>query len=191
MGQNKGKIFETNWKASVPDNIMYYRLKDSAQAFGGSNNLRFSLKNPCDCFLFNGIYLFALELKSVGTSSISFERNKNEKKKVVHYHQIKGLMDFDKYKKVIAGFLFNFRKKDGSEILYYQHINKFNKMIDNMNKKSFNESDLVDNGAFIIDSKKLKVNYRYDIETFLHNASIDYLCIQIGKNRDDFENRRF
>ena len=48
MANNIGKKFENNWKASMPNDIFYYRLKDQAQSFGGASKLRFSLKNPCD-----------------------------------------------------------------------------------------------------------------------------------------------
>ena len=82
---NIGKRFENNFRDSVSDDILYYRLKDSAQSFGNSNHLRFSSKNPFDCLLYKSPSLFALELKSVGTSSISFERSKDEKG-IIHYH---------------------------------------------------------------------------------------------------------
>lgn len=148
---------------------MYFRLKDSAQSFGGGmNNLRFTLKNPCDCFIFQSPNLFCFELKSVGTTSISFERTKNEKGKVVHFHQIEGLKDFAKYKNIVAGFLFNFRKKDGSETCYFQHIHDFLEMIANIDKKSFNEKDLKKYNVKIVESKKLKVNYRYNIQKLLN-----------------------
>lgn len=145
---------------------MYYRLKDSAQSFGGSNNLRFSSKNPCDCFLYNYPTFYALELKSVGSSSISFERTK-EDKGVIHIHQIEGLSEFAKYKGVIAGFVLNFRHTDGNEICYFQNIYDFNNMIKVIGKKSFNEKDLMNNNAMIIKNEKKKVNYKYDIEQFL------------------------
>lgn len=44
MANNIGKKFENNWKASMPNDIFYYRLKDQAQSFGGASKLRFSLK---------------------------------------------------------------------------------------------------------------------------------------------------
>lgn len=175
MAKSVGKAFEENWKKSVPKDVMYFRLKDSAQAFGGSNNLRFSIKNPCDCFLYTMPYMFALELKSVGTSSISFEKTKGEPKKVIHYHQIEGLKDFAKYN-IISGFVLNFRKKDGTEICYYQHIDDFVTMIDSIDKKSFNEKDLMDNNAMIIESKKKKVNYSYNIEKFIKDTTEEILC---------------
>ena len=125
----------------MPKDVLYYRLNDSAQSFGGTSNLRFSLKNPCDYFLYKSPTLFALELKTVATTSISFERGKDEKG-VIHCHQIEGLRQFAEHKGVIAGFLLNFRHKDGSEICYFLHIKDFDRMVDEIPKKSFNESDL-------------------------------------------------
>ena len=90
IANNIGKIFEQNWKKSIPDNVFYYRPPDSAQSFGNTTNLRFSAKSPCDCFMFNGEILYTLELKTVGTKSISFERDKTDKG-VIHKHQIDNL----------------------------------------------------------------------------------------------------
>lgn len=170
LAKNVGKRFEENWKASIPSDVFYYRLKDQAQSFGGCSNLRFSSKNPCDCFLFSSPYMYALELKSVGTSSISFERTKEEKG-VIHYHQIKGLREFVGYKNMIAGFLFNFRKKNNMETTYFQHINDFDRMIASMDKKSFNEKDLAKFNPIIVNSRKLKVNYRYHVSELLEKLN--------------------
>lgn len=173
MAVNVGKRFESNFKISADNaNVFYYRLKDSAQSFGGTNNLRFSLKNPCDCFIYNHPTLYTLELKSVGTSSISFERTK-EDKGVIHLHQIEGLTEFSKYQGVVSGFVLNFRHSDGNEICYFQEICDFNSMIEELNKKSFNENDLRNNNAIIIEGQKKKVNYKYNIEKFLKETKLD------------------
>lgn len=164
ISKNVGKIFEQNWKKSIPDYIFYYRPPDSAQSFGNNQNLRFSAKSPCDCFLFDGNTLYTLELKCVGTKSISFERDKTDRG-VIHKHQIDNLTKFSTYKNVISGFIFDFRL---SEKTYFCNIRDFNHMINTIGKKSFNEIDLFESCTPIeINKKKLKVNYRYDIEKFL------------------------
>ena len=114
--------------------------------------------------------MYALELKSVGTSSISFERTKEEKG-VIHYHQIKGLREFVSYRNMIAGFLFNFRKKDNIETTYFQHINDFDRMIASIDKKSFNEKYLKKFNPIIVNSRKLKVNYRYHVSELLEKLN--------------------
>lgn len=164
ISKNIGKVFEQNWKKSCPDNIFYFRPPDSAQSFGTNQNLRFSAKSPCDCFMFNGDFLYTLELKSVGTKSISFEKEKSDKG-IIHKHQIDNLQKFSTYKNVISGFIFDFRLSDKT---YFCAITNFIQMINNLDKKSFNENDLFRwCHPLEITKKKLKVNYRYDVERFI------------------------
>ena len=165
--KNVGKIFEQNWKKSIPDNIFYYRPPDSAQSFGTNNNLRFSAKSPCDCFMFDGNLLYTIELKSVGTKSISFEREKTDNG-VIHKHQIDNLQKFSTYKNVVSGFIFDFRLSNRT---YFCSIDDFLDMIDKLDKKSFNETDLMKwCNPITINKRKLRVNYRYDINAFLQEA---------------------
>ena len=169
IAKNIGKVFEQNWKASIPDNVFYYRPPDSAQSFGSNSNLRFSAKSPCDGFMFNGEVLYTLELKSVGTTSISFERTK-EDKGVIHKHQIDNLEKFSTYKNVVSGFVLDFRLSDKT---YFCMIEEFVNMVNNLDKKSFNEKDLYEwCNPIKIEKKKLKVNYRYNVEKFLHDTKL-------------------
>lgn len=164
INKNVGKIFEQNWKRSIPDDVFYYRPPDSAQSFGTNQNLRFSAKSPCDCFMFNGDFLYAFELKSVGTKSISFERDKSDKG-VIHKHQIDNLQKFSTYKNIISGFILDFRLSGNT---YFYAITDFLNMVNNIEKKSFNESDLFEWGNPIeIKKKKLKVNYKYDVKSLI------------------------
>lgn len=170
--QNSGKIFETDFKNSIPDNVFYYRIPDPPQSFGGGqDNLRFSRKNPCDIFLFSPTShtLYALELKSVGTNSISFERSK-EDKGVIHYHQIKALQEFNTYDGIVAGFVINFRN---TEKTYFIEICDFTDMINEIDKKSFNEKDLLKYNPTIIDQHKKRTRYSYDIEKFLRDTALN------------------
>lgn len=169
IGKSVGKQFELSWKQSVPDYVFYYRPPDSAQSFGGNTNLRFSAKSPCDCFMFNGDVLYTLELKSVGTKSISFERNKVDNG-IIHKHQIDTLVNFSKYKNVVSGFLLDFRL---SEKTYFIMIENFVYMISNLEKKSFNESDLFKWCKPIeIVKKKMRKNWRYDIVQFFNDTRV-------------------
>lgn len=127
--------------------------------------------------MFNGEFLFTLELKSVGTKSISFEKEKIDKG-VIHKHQIDNLDKFSSFENVISGFIFDFRL---SESTYFCSINDFIQMINNLNKKSFNENDLFEWCKPIkIEKKKLKVNYRYDIDNFINKIGRKYKCIQVN-----------
>lgn len=169
IGKNVGKVFEENWKKSIPENVWYYRPPDSAQSFGSNSNLRFSAKSPCDCFMYNGEVFYTLELKSVGTASISFERTK-EDKGVIHKHQIDKLLEFSAYKNIVSGLLLDFRLSNKT---YFCMVEEFVNMTNNLDKKSFNEKDLNEwCNPIVIEKKKLKVNYRYDVEGFLQNTHL-------------------
>lgn len=110
--------------------------------------------------LFNGKYLICLELKSVSSSNISFERNK-EDKGVIHKYQLDSLKKFVKYHNVISGFLLDFRSSDNT---YFIDIQSTLNMISQISKKSFNEEDLLQLcNPIKLEKKKLKINYRYDI----------------------------
>ena len=155
---------EDNWKKSIPDDALYYRPPDAAQSFGENRNLRFSSHSPCDCMLFDGYNFFTLELKSSGQNTMSFERCK-EDKGMIHWHQIQSLLKFSKFKNVVSGFILDFRL---SEKTYFIHINDFVNLMDRITKKSFNEKDLCDYCfPMIINKRKLKVNYRYDVVSFM------------------------
>ena len=165
MGRkNVGKVFEDNWKKSCPNWLFVYRPPDASQSFNMSSKLRFSNKSPCDYFLYNGERLWAIELKSVAGTSISFEREK-EDKGVIHFYQVENLKNFSEYKNVISGFLVDFR---GSDNTYFLNIKEWDALINSIDKKSFNETDLLKfANPVLIDKKKLKVNYRYNVEKFL------------------------
>lgn len=172
---NTGKKFENDIKKSIPENIFYYRINDSTGKFSGGDNLRFSNNQPCDSLLFDckNKILYTLELKTTKSTSFSFEdiQLEHDYSKKIHKHQILSLLDFDKYDNVISGFLFNFRKKDNTQQTYFQSITDFIRMTQNINKTSFNENDLLKYNPIEIEGKKLKKNYRWNIENFLEQKN--------------------
>lgn len=167
MSKNIGKQFEVDFKNSIPDYVLLYRLPDSAQSFGGGNNLRFSRKNPFDFIMYDSKkhILYALEMKTVKGQSISFERNKGENKEI-HYHQIQGLNEWNKYDGIICGFIIEFRQIEKTIFL---SIDSFNSLINIIDKKSFNFGDIVNSGLnyIIIPQQKRRTRYKYDIEKML------------------------
>lgn len=173
MPRSVGKQFEDNFKKSAPNYTLSYRPPDSAQGFdvGSTNKLRFSRHSPCDLMVFDGIrnLFLTLELKTF-QGSCSFERDKNEKvKKNIHYHQIKSLKDFAQYNRVISGLVLDFRSSDNT---YFLNINQWDDFISHIEKKSFNEKDLLEYASpILIHKEKLKVNYRYDLESFLNDVN--------------------
>ena len=167
---NVGKKFENDFKKSIPDNILLFRLPDAAQAFGGGN-LRFSRKNPFDYLLFNsdrGI-LFALELKTVKNKTISFERSYSDHGDI-HYHQIVGLNMYKDFDNVTCGFIIEFRK---IELTIFLNINEFNRLLDIIPKKSFNVNDLskYEIKYTVIPQRLVRTRYRYDINNIIDDVS--------------------
>lgn len=168
---NVGKKFEENFKKSIPSYCMLHRLKDSAMAYNNSKGTKFTWDNPCDFFCFDSKshFLFAFELKSTKSKSISFERKQHEKSsKMVKYHQISALKQMSIYDGLIAGFIFNFRdEKNNAERTYFQNIIHFDKMSKGIDKTSFNEMDLILNNAVKIKGVRKRINYIWNIDEFL------------------------
>ena len=165
IAKNIGKVFEQNFKNSCPKNVLVYRPPDAAQSFDMSSKLRFSQHSPCDFIIFSGKLntLWTLELKTF-EGSCSFERTK-EDKGIIHYYQVESLKKFSTYNNVCSGFLLDFRKTGNT---YFLMIDEWDDLINAITKKSFNENDLLNYAnPILIMKKKLKVNYRYDIEGFL------------------------
>lgn len=164
---NIGKLFEQQLKISTPSYSLLYRLPDAAQSFGKSNNLRFSSKNPFDFLLWDseGHILYAIEAKTVSKKSISFERDKKDSK-VIHLHQIEGLNEWNKYSGIVCGFIIEFRELEKTIFL---EISEFNKLMNIIPKKSFTINDLENNkiAYFVINQKKARTRYKYDLDTFL------------------------
>ena len=66
---------------------------------------------------------------------------------------------------MIAGFLLDFRKSDHT---YFLSIQDFLVLKDSIEKKSFNEEDMLKYcSPTLIEKEKLRVNYRYDIGNLL------------------------
>ena len=60
-----------------------------------------------------------------------------------------------------------------SDMTYFCMIEEFVNMINNLDKKSFNEKDLYEwCNPIVIDKKKLKVNYRYNVGKFLEDTQL-------------------
>ena len=157
-GISSGKRFEHNWKNSIPKDVFYYRLRDGSSSWGGNENVRFQVQNICDSIMFDGDYLYTLELKSTKGKSLPFNNIKK--------HQIDDLLWCSSYQNVIAGFVIEFSEL--SEC-YFVEINQFNAFYDKTNRKSLPLKFCQEKGIKISAEKK-KINSRFDIEKFLNDV---------------------
>lgn len=165
---NKGKQFEKMWRDSMPRDVYFLRLNDPAQSFVSPDALRFSLKNPFDCLMYRCPVLIAAELKTTDAASFSFWREDfNKRTCMLKKEQVLALASAGKHPGVLAGFVLNFRRTGN---VFFVPIVDFLRHTATLNKKSVNESDVRQMAPIIIGSKKLKVNYRYDIGGLFNEA---------------------
>lgn len=161
---NPGKVFEYDIKKSIPKDVYYFRIKDPAQSFSHSDITRFSPPNEFDIILYKYPVMFALELKSTISHSISFATNNNDKGKSIKYSQINALYYASQFN-IKAGFLLNFRQAQST---YWIHISDFMSFYNNTDKKSINENDLKNNNGILIPQIIKKTHYIYDLLPILN-----------------------
>ncbi len=164
---NEGKIFEQQFKASIPKDVFYFRIKDSPPDFNNDNpNIRYTPKNDYDAIVYKEPIMMPLELKSTSGTSFSF----TGKTPMIKEHQIKALTQAAEYSGVVPGFIFNMRKYPNT---YFLHINDFNRFLNETNKKSINKQDIIDYGAVEIIGVIKKVKYKYDVGEFIEKMKSD------------------
>lgn len=167
MSKNLGKRFEEDLKKSVPDKYFVYRLRDSAGAWQGGSNTRFTASNICDFIVFANGWIHLLELKSHKGASIPIAPKQNDKGKITHYgvikvNQVKGLEKEYKKDHVNAGFIFNLSEKEKT---YFVTIPEVEQAIKE-DKKSLNLEWLELHGMLIPQEKKIS-RYKYDLSGLL------------------------
>lgn len=164
---NSGKKFEQCFSESIPNEVYFIRIKDSANNFGRTSTSHFATVNPYDFLLFQNGYLFPLELKSTKGTSISIQTD-NEKGKDIKKHQIISLTKAREHDGVLSGFLFDFRN-DKINKTYWMDINDFNSCIEHTKKKSINPSDIILYHGIEVEKTLLRVNYRYNVSKLLED----------------------
>ncbi len=88
---------------------------------------------------------------------------------MIRDNQIKSLQEAGKHN-LVAGFICNFRNENNDT--FFIEIGDFVKMKEDINKKSFNISDLKINNAIPINSKKKRTRYTYDIQKFVNESHL-------------------
>lgn len=151
-----GKRFEENFKKSIPKNIFYYRLKDNSNIWSKGTKTRFTPNNICDCFLFDGDYLYLLELKSTKGKSLPFHNIKK--------HQIDDLMWASNYANVVSGFLIDFSELDEC---YFIEISCFYEFYTTTKRKSLG-IDFCRNNGIKIGVNRLKINKKYNVKEMIN-----------------------
>ena len=157
-GINSGKRFEQNWKNSIPKDIFYYRFRDGSSSWGGNDKVRFQQTNICDCLMFDGDYLYLLELKSTKGKSLPFNNIKK--------HQIDDLLWASEYANTICGLVIEFSDLTGC---YFIEIGRFKAFYDSTNRKSIPIYYLRKNGIKIGIEKK-KINSKFDVKKFINDV---------------------
>ena len=105
--------------------------------------------------------MFLIECKSTKGTSVPLT--------MIRDSQVQGLQEASKHD-LVAGILVNFRNENNDT--FFIGIRDFVKMMENINKKSFNINDLKNNNAIYIDSKKKRTRYTYDIQKFVSMSKI-------------------
>ena len=160
MKKNNGKSFENWWKSSVPDNVFFYRFRDSSGAWGGNNQLRFTPSNIADNLLFFNGCLFLNELKSHKGKSIPLDKiigNKTKEK------QIDDLYEANQFYNIFCNIIVFFSDEERCFALDIENFLFF--MQDN-DRKSI-PIEYFESLGREIKVKKLRNNYRFDIKEWL------------------------
>lgn len=160
---NTGKVFEQNFKKSVPGDFYYVRLKDPAVGWTGGAS-KYSPNNPFDCLIYTGTGLHCIELKTCAKSITywreDFEHDGKKHTFEIKKHQIKGLCEAAIYHGVYPSLVINFRDVGETWCI---PISLFKNYTDGLAKKSINHEDATLIG-YRVPARHLRVNDRYDIK---------------------------
>ena len=159
--KNLGKIFEENFRKSVPEDTFYYRFRDSGSSFyGGNVNLRFTPSNIADNMLFYNGCLLLNELKNHKGKSIPINCICGNKTKE---RQINDMRAANKFYNVFANLIVFF---SDIEKCYVVNIEQFIEFTEKSNRKSISITWFEENGTEI-EVIKLRTNYRFNIRKWL------------------------
>lgn len=161
--RNPGKLFEDDFKASVPKNTYYLRLHDSATGFSHptDDRVRFSMKSPYDAILCQNGQMICVELKSISTVSASFVGSSPR----IKIRQVKELQKAKKEGGARSYLVINFRKFHET---YAIDPDDFLTWVSTCGRKSISITTARMLGIHLPEQKK-RVRYRYDLTPILRN----------------------
>lgn len=156
--KNPGKVFEEDFKKSVPEDCWIYRFKDGTANFDGqkNENVRFQAKNICDFQVMTKDNLFLLELKSHANVSIGFD--------CIRDNQVNEMTKID-HPRIKAYFIFNFRDMEKTFAIEATKIKEY---METATRKSFPFTWCEENGIEIKGIKK-RTRWKYDLEKFFND----------------------
>lgn len=175
----EGKIFEKQFKKSCrKQSIFCQRLRDNPAVFTKTKQTKYTHKQPYDFLIFKidnqGLKgnLICVELKNTKQDAITIQLIEEEPDKMIHAHQIKGLCEACEYKGVYAGFLLNYQRDKGDITIYLDVKNLLN-FVEKTGKRSLSIKNALLYGGIIVQNKKLKINYEYDIDKMVQDIIED------------------
>lgn len=147
-----GKIFEDEFRSSVPGDCYLERYKDDTSGFYG-------VSNPADFRLYIYPVLILLELKSHRGKSLPLDN--------IRDNQLRGMLRAVNHYGVYGGFLVNFRELEETYFLSVGYVEKF---INSEERKSIPVEYFRENGVRIPQKKK-RTLYKYDLSEWLRMYS--------------------
>ena len=154
----RGQKFEDNFRNSIDrgsSDLFFYRFKDGTANWNPTEKTRFQAHNICDCMIFYGQNLFLLELKSHKGKSLPFN--------CIRDSQWEEMFDAGKKDNVYSLFFVFF---SDIEECYAASVGSIMAFKMNSERKSIPLSFFQEHGIKI-DCRKLKTNYRFNIQRFL------------------------
>lgn len=175
--QNYGKIFEKTFEDSISETTnWFFRVRDVNPA---ALKKRFNIpRNPYDLLVFDGKYLFTLELKSNQGKTIS-HRGSNPQ---IKPHQVEALIKASEHKNIISGFILNYRSVNKTFFLSIEEFIKYDKVtkgeLEDTYKNKKNEKSIpvaiCEEIGIEIPAVKKRVHNRYFINDFMDQAIRKY-----------------
>ena len=146
--KNMGKVFEKEFKDSVPADCFFERYKDDTSGFYG-------VSNPADFRLYKFPVLILLELKTHKGKSLPLAK--------IRPAQLSGMLKAVNYLGVYGGYLVNFRDLEETYFLSVGDVENFYKAGE---RKSIPVEFFREHG-FRIPQQKKRTLYKYDLSEWI------------------------
>lgn len=166
---NPGKLFEHDFKESIPKDVYYVRIRDPILENRKTDpkekkSYTFGERCPYDCILNYKSTQYCLELKSTGGTSIGY----SGARPMIKAHQIEELARAARYPGIIAGLILNYRRIGRT---WFIDIRDFQSYADASQRKSINPKDCALIGTEI-PGTLMRVHWRYDISALWGGGQI-------------------